>query len=167
MKFFLEKQFEKQFERKFKNQFKSKLLLGLLFVFTLSGCAQLSVRDNDITPDMSLAMLPNWYHQNIGFQLMGDNQYSGSGALIHLLQDADLAFTKMELQKCQTFLERAQRIATRDSGVYVRLSYLFWVQGESAQAEQMARRALSVIQGDGEGKQEIKRLLGAIQNNQY
>ncbi len=95
---------------------------------------------------------------------MGDNQYSGSGALVHLLQDADLAFNQMELQKCQIFLERAQRIASRESGVYVRLSYLFWVQGKSPQAEQMARRALAVMQGDGEGKTEIRRLLAA---NQY
>lgn len=144
-----------------------KLLVVLFLTFTLAGCAGQIVKDNSITMDTSLAMMPAWYHENVGFQLMGDNQYSGSGALVHLLQDADLAFTQLELQKCQIFLERAQRIASRDSGVYVRLSYLFWVQGKSPQAEQMARRALAVMQGDGEGKKEIKRLLAAIQNNQY
>jgi len=146
---------------------KTKCLMGMLFVLVLSGCTQLVVKDQFITSDTTLNTLPSWYHENVGFQLMGDNQYSGGGALIHLLQDADLAFTQMELQKCQIFLERAQRIATRDSGVYVRLSYLFWVQGKPAQAEQMARRALSVMSGDGEGKQEIKRLLSAIQATQY
>jgi len=144
-----------------------KLLVVLFLMLTLAGCAGQIVKDNSITMDTSLAMIPGWYHENVGFQLMGDNQYSGSGALVHLLQDADLAFTQLALQKCQIFLERAQRIASRDSGVYVRLSYLFWVQGKSPQAEQMARRALAVMQGDGEGKKEIKRLLAAIQNNQY
>ncbi len=145
----------------------SKLLVVLLLTFALAGCAGQIVKNNSITMDTSLAMMPAWYHENVGFQLMGDNQYSGSGALVHLLQDADLAFTQLEFQKCQIFLERAQRISSRDSGVYVRLSYLFWVQGKSPQAEQMARRALAVMKGDGEGKKEIKRLLAAIQNNQY
>ncbi len=144
-----------------------KFLVVFFLILTLAGCAGQIVKDNSIAMDASLVMLPNWYHENVGFQVMGDNQYSGSGALVHLLQDADLAFTQLELQKCQIILERAQRIASRDSGVYVRLSYLFWVQGKSPQAEQMARRALAVMQGDGEGKNEIKRLLAAIQNSQY
>ena len=146
-------------------EFECKFLMAFFLTLTLTGCAGQIVKDNSLTADTSLASLPSWYHQNVGFQMMGDNHYSGSGALVHLLQDADLAFTKMELQKCQIFLERAQRIASRDSGVYVRLSYLFWVQGKPPQAEQMARRALAVMQ-DGEGKKEIKRLLTAIQNNQ-
>ncbi|MEH6345869.1 MAG: hypothetical protein V7785_12340 [Bermanella sp.] len=144
-----------------------KILVVLFLMFALAGCAEQFVKDNSITTDSSLAIIPSWYHQNVGFQLMGANQYSGSGALVHLLQDADLAFTQLELQKCQIFLERAQRIASRDSSVYVRLSYLFWVQGKPPQAEQMARRALAVMPSDGEGKKEIQRLLAAIQNNQY
>jgi len=151
----------------FEIEFECKFFVALFLMLTLAGCAGQIVKDNSITVDTSLAMLPSWYHENVGFQLMGDNQYSGSGALVHLLQDADLSFNQMELQKCQIFLERAQRIASRESGVYVRLSYLFWVQGKSPQAEQMARRALAVMQGDGEGKTEIRRLLAAIQNNQY
>ena len=150
----------------FEIEFECKFLMAVFLTFALAGCSGKFVKENDIAADTSLVSLPSWYHQNVGFQLMGSNHYSGSGALVHLLQDADLAFTQMELQKCQIFLERAQRIASRDSGVYVRLSYLFWVQGKSSQAEQMARRALAVMQGDGEGKKEIKRLLVAIQSHQ-
>ena len=151
----------------FEIEFECKFLVALFLILTLAGCAGQIVKDNSITMDTSLAMMPAWYHENVGFQLMGDNQYSGSGALVHLLQDADLAFAQLELQKCQIFLERAQRISSRDSGVYVRLSYLFWVQGKSSQAEQMARRALAVMQGDSDGREEIRRLLAAIQKSLY
>jgi len=147
--------------------FEFKFLTAMLLTFILGGCAGQVVKDNSMTDDTSLDMLPSWYHQNVGYQLMGDNQYSGNGALVHLLQDADLAFTQRELQKCQILLERAQRISSRDSGVYVRLSYLFWVQGKSSQAEQMARRALAVMQGDSDGREEIRRLLAAIQKSLY
>ena len=133
----------------------------------LTACAPASFKPNDMSLDSSLALLPNWYHEKLGYQVMGGNSYPENGTLASLLKYADNAFQHADLQACQILLERAQRIAARDAGVYVRLSYLFWVLDQSAQAEQMARRALAVMGQDSQAKAEVRRLLQGIQRSQY
>lgn len=117
------------------------------------------------TSQSGLRALPNWYHESVGYHLPGEQIYPDQPALAKLLMEADKAFMKDDLDACQILLERAQRIGTRETSVYVRLSYLYWVQQKNRQAEQMARRALAVLGADAIQKQEVSRLLTAIQSN--
>ncbi len=112
-----------------------------------------------------LELFPNWYHDSVGYQIKGGQRYPDQPALAKLLMDADKAFLQDDLIACQTLLERAQRIGTRETSVYVRLSYLYWVQQKPALAEQMARRALAVLGSDVQQKQAVAALLQAIQAN--
>ena len=136
----------------------------LLSVILLSACTSPQYHPTAILSSEVFDELPSWYDDRLGLQLQGNNQYP-SGAHGALLQQADLEFAQNNLQNCQIYLERAQRIATRDAGIYVRLSYLYWLQEKSAQALQTARRALSVVGQDELAKQEIQRLITAIQKN--
>ena len=138
-------------------------MLGMLII--MSGCSHqpFSSLDN-AESHASGNTLPNWYHSTVGFQVEGGQDYPDQPALARLLMDADTAFMNDDLDRCQILLERAQRIATRESGVYVRLSYLYWVQNKPALAEQMSRRALAVLGNHAEQRQEVERLLYAIQN---
>jgi hypothetical protein len=136
----------------------------LLSVVLLSACSTPVYHPTAILSSEVFDELPNWYDDRLGLQLQGNNHYP-SGAHGSLLQQADQAFSQNNLQNCQIYLERAQRIATRDAGIYVRLSYLYWLQEKSSQALQTARRALSVVGQDELAKQEIQRLIEAIQKN--
>ncbi len=136
-------------------------------LLSVTACAPATFKSDAVTSDMSLELLPNWYHQKVGFQIIGANHYPENGALAKLLKDADNAFNNQNLQACQIFLERAQRISARSSGVYIRMSFLFWILDESVQAEQMARRALAVMGSDNLAKAEVKRLLQGIQSARY
>ncbi len=139
----------------------------LTMILGVSACAPATYRADNLSSDTSLALLPNWYHPKIGYRLMGANAYPENGTLATLLKDADNAFNLQNLQACQIYLERAQRISARAPGVYVRLSYLFWLLDEPAQAEQMARRALAVMSNDVQARSEVKRLLISIQSARY
>ncbi len=143
----------------------------LVILVSVSGCAPATYRPgvmgNAMVSESTLALLPNWYHEKVGYQLMGENQYPSNGTLAKLLKDADSAFMSQDLQACQILLARAQRINSSDAGVYVRLSYVFWVLDQMAQAEQMALRALAVMTNDEQAKAEVQRLLVAIQNSHY
>lgn len=136
----------------------------LVLLIFLSACSAPQYQPGQALSDNVFAQLPNWYHDKVGLQLQGENLYPDSPHAI-LLQQADRAFMQSDLQACQIFLERAQRIETRDAGIYVRLSYLYWVQKKSTQALQTARRAYSVVGQDDSAKQEILRLIHAIQQN--
>ncbi len=156
------------------NNVKNKLLtiaVSVFFLASVSGCApatyQPGVMGSAMLSESSLALLPNWYHEKVGYQLLGENQYPRNGTLAKLLKDADSAFMSQNLQGCQILLARAQRINSADAGVYVRMSYVFWVQDQMAQAEQMALRALAVMTDDAQAKAEVQRLLLAIQNSRY
>jgi len=140
------------------------ILVGLL-----SACStqQYQSFNESSSSTMALDYLPNWYHDKLGFQLNGANHYPQAGALSTLLQQADLEFIRENFQASQILLERAQRIATREPSVYVRLSYLFWLEDNTQGAEQMARRALALVVSDQKASEEVKRLLYAIQANQY
>lgn len=143
--------------------------LTVLLIVLLSACSTQTYHPQDQAQLDSefLSGLPNWYHDKLGLQLNGDNQYPQGGALSTLLQQADIEFVRGDFQACQILLERAQRIATRAPSVYVRLSYLFWLEGNIQGAEQMARRALALVVRDEPASEEVKRLLYAIQANQY
>jgi len=160
------------------NNVKNKLLtiiksvvVLVIIVTGVSGCApatyQPGMMGSAMENESTLALLPNWYHEKVGYQLMGENQYPSNGTLAKLLKDADAAFMSQDLQACQILLARAQRINSSDAGVYVRLSYVFWVLDQMAQAEQMALRALAVMASDEQAKAEVQRLLVAIQSSQY
>jgi hypothetical protein len=147
-----------------------KLVMVVLASSFLSACSiqpYQSVDQIEASKGSGFSMLPNWYHPNLGLQLLGDNKYPEQTALASLLQKADRAFLLNELQSCQILLERAQRISTRDPGVYVRLSYLSWLDGNMNKAEQMARRAFALVASDQYANKEVRRLLMAIQANQY
>ncbi|MFT6260954.1 MAG: hypothetical protein ACJA0E_001017 [Bermanella sp.] len=151
-----------------------KVLLKLVIVVSvfslLSACSvqrHQSVDQIQANKSSGFSMLPSWYHPDLGLQLLGDNEYPEQTALASLLQKADRAFLLNELQSCQILLERAQRISTRDPGVYVRLSYLSWLDGNLNKAEQMARRAFALVASDQYANIEVRRLLTAIQANQY
>jgi len=143
------------------------IVAAVTCVLLLSACAPATFKNESALSATSLSLLPNWYHENVGYQLMGGNNYPSNNALANLLKEADSAFMQADLQRCQIFLERAQRIASRDAGVYVRLSYVFWVLNKTAQAEQMALRALAVMADDAQAKLEIERLLAGIQASRY
>jgi len=143
------------------------IIAALSCLLVLSACAPATFKSEPSRSESSLSLLPNWYHEKVGYQLMGGNNYPSNNALANLLKEADAAFMQADLQRCQIFLERAQRIASRDAGVYVRLSYVFWVLNKTAQAEQMALRALAVMADDPQAKLEIERLLAGIQGSRY
>jgi len=143
------------------------IIAAVTCVLVLNACAPATFKSESAKSATSLSLLPNWYHENVGYQLMGGNDYPSNNALANLLMEADSAFMQADLQRCQIFLERAQRIASRDAGVYVRLSYVFWVLNKTAQAEQMALRALAVMADDPQAKLEIERLLAGIQGSRY
>lgn len=139
------------------------LILATLIL--LAGCSSRPFESlQSVQEDKTSNTLPNWYHPEVGFQMMGGADYPSQPALARLLVDADQAFIQNDLDRCQILLERAQRIATRESSVYVRLSYLYWVQNKPLLAEQMSRRALAVLGTDSEHRKEVARLLQAIQN---
>jgi len=130
----------------------------------LAACSQMPQQSYEAQVGEHFQYFPNWYHHNVGHQLYGHNEYvsTAQGALI---RQADTAFFEDNWQACQIFLERAQRIAPRDPAIYVRLSYLYWVQMEKPLAIQTARRALSVVGSDAMAKDEILRLLAVIEQN--
>jgi len=136
-------------------------------VVVIAGCSTSNLAPVAHTPATTagLELFPNWYHDSVGYQIKGGQRYPDQPALAKLLMDADKAFLRDDLVACQTLLERAQRIGTRETSVYVRLSYLYWVQQKTAQAEQMARRALAVLGTDVQQKQAVGALLQAIQAN--
>lgn len=144
-------------------------LLVVVFSTLLAACSsqQFQSMDEMQSSSEALILLPNWYHQNLGFQINGGNEYPEQQALATLLQQADLEFIRGNFQTCQILLERAQRISTREPSVYVRLSYLFWLDDNAQGAEQMARRALALVVRDEAASAEVKRLLNAVQANQY
>jgi len=147
-----------------------KSVLLVVFIALLAACSSTPYQSVDQTQadgSVVLAQLPSWYHQNLGLQLNGGNEYPEQQALASLLQQADLEFIRGNYQACQILLERAQRISTREPSVYVRLSYLFWLENNTRSAEQMARRALALVVRDEAATAEVKRLLLAIQANQY
>lgn len=141
--------------------------LLVIFLSLLAACST-QTRSPDFAqpkPTSGLATLPNWYHESVGYHLDGGQIYPDHPPLAKLLKDADKAFMRDDLAACQILLERAQRIGTRETSVYVRLSYLYWVQNKGRLAEQMARRALAVLGADAVQKREVSRLLSAIQSN--
>jgi hypothetical protein len=148
-----------------KNKFLSALYISLLL--QLSACAPVAMIQDSSRSESSLSLLPNWYHEKVGYQLLGDNNYPSNNTLANLLKEADREFMNLNLQRSQIFLERAQRIASRDAGVYVRFSYLYWVLDKSDQAEQMALRALAVMTNNAQAKAEVQRLLMSIRNSRY
>lgn len=139
-------------------------VLSILMIVLLTACSAPQYQSQDGILSDSMRYLPNWYHHNLGLQLLGQNEYS-SGPQAVLLKQADSAFFQEDLQACQIYLERAQRIAPRDASIYVRLSYLYWLQEKNPQAVQTARRALSVVGDDQMARQEVERLLIEIQKN--
>jgi len=143
------------------------IIAALSCLLVLSACAPATFKSEPSRSESSLSLLPNWYHEKVGYQLMGGNNYPNNNALANLLKQADSAFMQLDLQRCQILLERAQRIASRDAAVYVRISYLYWVLDKAAQAEQMALRALAVMSDDAQAKLEVRRLLAGIQSSRY
>lgn len=145
-----------------------KFVVVVLVAF-LSACSFQPYQSMDHMQQSSesLTLLPNWYHERLGLQLNGGNEYPEQQALATLLQQADLEFIRGNFQACQILLERAQRISTREPSVYVRLSYLFWLNDNIDSAEQMARRALALVVRDEMATEEVKRLLYTIQANRY
>lgn len=145
-----------------------KFVVVVLVAF-LSACSFQPYQSMDHMQQSSesLALLPNWYHESLGLQLNGGNEYPEQQALATLLQQADLEFIRGNYQASQILLERAQRISTREPSVYVRLSYLFWLGENVDSAEQMARRALALVVRDAPATEEVKRLLYTIQANRY
>lgn len=141
-----------------------KYLSILIFLSVLAGCSAPQYQSQDGIVSESMRFLPNWYHHKLGLQLLGDNQYS-TAPQAALLRKADVAFFEDDLQSCQIFLERAQRIAPRDASIYVRLSYLYWLQEQSPLAVQTARRALAVVGSDQLAREEVQRLITEIQKN--
>ena len=142
----------------------SRFIFISIFVF-LGACSQFPQQSPFVLSNHSLIQLPNWYHDSVGLQLLGGNQYPENRALAKLLNNADQAFMQDNLTASLAYLERAQRIATREPGLYVRLSYLFWVQQKNEQAIQMARRALALMKSTDDARAEVKRLLEAIKQN--
>ena len=143
-------------------------VLAFSVLFFVAGCSThvgVPGTEPQTTGQSGLAALPNWYHPNVGYHMPGKQIYPDYPPLAKLLKEADKAFMKDNLASCQTLLERAQRIGTRETSVYVRLSYLYWVQNKTRLAEQMARRALAVLGADAIQKREVGRLLTAIQSN--
>lgn len=139
-----------------------KAIVMVCVLAYLAGCAQTPQQALIEVNQSHFATFPNWYHPRLGVQLNGENQYTGYGPLDTLLQQADERFWQDDLQSCLILLERAQRIATRNAAVYMRLSYLLWVMDKPAQAEQTARRALSVSLLDDPARKEALFLLNAI-----
>lgn len=152
------------FEKRFEKSFKQSLLV--LAVLLLSACAKSPYyAQQQVYSSSQFNQLPNWYHDELGFQLAGNNAYPEQPALASLLKQADTAFMQLDLDACQIFLERAQRISSRDASVYVRLSYLYWLQKNKPLATQTARRALAVVGNDEQSRIEIQRLIVAINQN--
>lgn len=133
----------------------------IVSVLLLTACTAPQYHPTQILSSDVFNVLPNWYDDRLGLQLLGNNIYPDAPHKV-LLQKADIAFMEQDMLASQTYLERAQRIETRDAGVYVRLSYLYWLQQKPAQALQTARRALSVVGADELAKEEIHRLIHAI-----
>lgn len=77
--------------------------------------------------------------------LAADEQLDG--AVLALLTAAQKQQGAGDLNGAASNLERAQRIAPREPQVLYRLAELRLAQGDAAQAEQLARRALSLASG--------------------
>lgn len=149
----------------FKTRVKPTLFVTGFVCILLVGCASPNYQYNQTFSSSQFSQMPNWYNDKLGYQLSGENVYPDLAALAALLKQADRAFMNQDFSACQILLERAQRISSRDAGVYIRLSYLYWLQGQQQQALQTARRALAVVGQDPQSRTEIQRLMVAIQQN--
>ncbi|WP_396588540.1 tetratricopeptide repeat protein [Bermanella sp. R86510] len=144
------------------------VLLVTFMVFALSACSTAPKQLQDESQSTVVTQLPSWYSQELGYQVYGGNEYTQTpSALANLLRKADIAFIKQDYDRCQILLERAQRINSQDASVYVRLSYLAWMQNDPQLAIQMARRALVFVGDDQAAQQEIKRLIRTIEDRTY
>ncbi len=75
--------------------------------------------------------------------------YAGSSpVLLALMEQADALKSRGDQQGALAQLERAQRIAPRDPLVYLQLARLRLQMSDRLRAEQLARRGLSLAQGD-------------------
>jgi hypothetical protein len=77
------------------------------------------------------------------------NKYTGpSPVLLALMEQADGLESRGDQQGALAQLERAQRIAPRDPLVYLQLARLRLHMNDRVRAEQLARRGLSLANGD-------------------
>lgn len=143
------------------------IICGLLFV-VLQACSPMATQTPPQAEYNTLAQLPDWYHEALGYQVYGGNIYSQQPpALARLMQEADAAFSRGDYEQCQILLERAQRINSQNASVYVRLSMLAWLQNNAQLAIQMARRAMVFVGDDVQAQQEIERLIQTIEDRTY
>ncbi|MEB0123583.1 hypothetical protein QN391_23270 [Pseudomonas sp. CCI1.2] len=82
---------------------------------------------------------------NSGGGLSADEQLDG--AVLSLLTTAQQQQSSGDLNGASSSLERAQRVAPREPQVLFRLAQVRLAQGDSPQAEQLARRALTYSNG--------------------
>ncbi|EAT10894.1 hypothetical protein HF888_14385 [Bermanella marisrubri] len=134
----------------------------------LQACSPISMQPEQAQQANVLAQLPDWYHQSLGYQVYGGNNYTQQPpALARLMQEADAAFMRGDYDQCQILLERAQRINSQNASVYIRLSMLAWLQNNAQLAIQMARRALVFVGDDVQARQEVERLIQTIEDRTY
>jgi predicted Zn-dependent protease len=82
---------------------------------------------------------------NTGGGLSADEQLDGP--VLALLTTAQQQQASGDLNGASSSLERAQRVAPREPQVLYRLAQVRMAQGDAAQAEQFARRGLTLANG--------------------
>lgn len=85
-------------------------------------------------------------------------QTPANPAVGHLLQQAAQARAMGDYARAQTLAERAQGLAPHDARSYLELSRIYQARGDHVHARQMARRGLSVSDGDPELEYDLQLL---------
>lgn len=88
------------------------------------------------------------------------------GAVLALLSSAQQQQASGDLNGAASSLERAQRIAPREPQVLYQLAQVRLAQGDSAQAEQLARRALTYTSGASTLQTNLWTLIGKAKQAQ-
>ena len=121
-----------------------KLIFPALFVliFFLSSCAVMTV---DEQPQLWDPLIEQDTSTELG---ISRSISSASPALTSLLNQADMAIERQQWAEALTSLERAQRIDSKQSAIWTRLSIVYLAKHDPEQAIQMAKKSNSHAQNN-------------------
>jgi predicted Zn-dependent protease len=109
------------------------------------------------------AVAPSGIPSNNG-GLSADEQLDGP--VLALLTTAQRQQASGDLNGASSSLERAQRVAPREPQVLYRLAQIHLAQGDAAQAEQFARRGLTLANGRPDLQANLWRLIAQAREKQ-
>lgn len=121
-----------------------KLIYPALFVlvFILSSCAIVPIEEQAVLWD---PLIEQGASTEIGISRSITTE---SPALTSLLNQADMAIEQQQWAEALSSLERAQRIDSKQSAIWTRLSIVYLAKQDPEQAIQMAKKSNSHAQND-------------------